>query len=206
MSKTFFTSDLHLGHANIIKYCSRTIFMTKEDRKIFENLAFDKAIKWRPSQESLNNMNEGLINRWNERVNQEDIVFHIGDFCFKSANEFRGEGQNIKALKWEERLNGRIIFIRGNHDKNNQVKTRINNIVLNLNDGHLINLVHDPCKADLRYEINLTGHVHNNWECKRIKSNCGFTDCINVGVDVWNFYPVTYEGIKERYDTWVKKL
>jgi len=62
----------------------------------------------------------------------------------------------------------------------------------------LINLVHDPKFADISYEINLTGHVHNNWKIERIRREFGFTDCINVGVDVWGFKPIAWEEIIKR--------
>ena len=173
----WFTSDLHLGHANIIAYCNRPF-------------------------KDVDEMNSELIRRWNERVKPEDTVIHNGDFCFKSSGN-TGNGQKTKAQTWEQYLNGKIIFIRGNHDRKNSVKTRIHNVVLRIN-GHFVNIVHDPLYADINHEINLTGHVHEKWEIKRFKHGYSFTDCINVGVDVWNYYPVTYEEIKARYDKWLK--
>lgn len=171
---TYFSSDLHLNHENIIKYCSRP-FKDKE------------------------HMNKEIIRRWNERVKEEDTVFHIGDFCFKAS------GTHIKAKDWEKQLNRRIIFLKGNHDRNNGTKTKIHRLVLSIN-GHVVNLVHDPIHADVNYEMNLTGHVHEKWEIKRIKKGFSFTDCVNVGVDVWDFYPVSYDEIKSRYDTLLKGI
>lgn len=204
--KTFFTADLHLGHANIIKYCGRTLFMTPEDLQIYntvKNESQEKQKKVKFSNKTLENMNKEIIRRWNERVKPEDIVYHIGDFCFRSAN-LRGNGLKVKADYWEKHLNGKIIFLMGTHDKNNGLKTKIHRIAIRINK-HLINLTHAPINADVNYEINLTGHVHNNWEIKRIKIGCSFTDCINVGVDVWNFYPVTFEEIMRRYSQWKKE-
>ena len=51
----FFTSDLHLGHANIIRYCDRP----------FANVG---------------EMDAELIRRWNETVGEEDVVYFLGDF------------------------------------------------------------------------------------------------------------------------------
>ena len=79
----FFTSDTHFSHANIIRYCDRPYKNTDE-------------------------MNDDLIERWNERVGNNDIVFHLGDFGM------------VNQKKLEEivgRLNGRIYFVRRNHDK-----------------------------------------------------------------------------------------
>jgi calcineurin-like phosphoesterase family protein len=53
-------------------------------------------------------------------------------------------------------------------------------------------------------EINLTGHVHNRWAFKRLVKGEKITDCINVGVDVNNFYPVTFEEIMSKYYKWKK--
>lgn len=57
MPNIFFTSDLHLNHNNIIKYCKRP-FVNSDD------------------------MNEHLIENWNSQVNQTDLVFVLGDFLW----------------------------------------------------------------------------------------------------------------------------
>jgi len=181
--------------------------MTKEDKEKYAyyiTASEEEQKKFKVSDESLTNMNLGIIRRWNERVKKDDIVFHIGDFCFKNSTN-RGEGQNIKALSWEQQLNGNIIFIKGNHDRNNSVKTRIHSLVLNM-DNHYIQAIHDPVRVDTNYELALTGHVHSIWQIKRIRRGESFTDAINVGMDVWNFYPVSFEEIKSRYSKWLKKL
>jgi len=51
----WFTSDLHLSHANIIKYCKRPFINTFE-------------------------MDQKLIYNWNSVVNADDIVYVLGDF------------------------------------------------------------------------------------------------------------------------------
>lgn len=62
MSQTFFTSDLHYGHANIIKYCDRPF-------------------------ESLTDMNAAIINNWNSVVKPEDTVYILGDVSFATPKE-----------------------------------------------------------------------------------------------------------------------
>jgi calcineurin-like phosphoesterase family protein len=54
---TFFTSDLHLGHKNIIE---------------LENRPF----------KDLEDMNNKLVNNWNSKIKNDDLVYYIGDFCF----------------------------------------------------------------------------------------------------------------------------
>lgn len=175
----FFTADLHLGHKNIISYCNRPF-------------------------ESLEQMNTTIIRNWNERVKPEDTVFIIGDFCFRNSSDKRGEGIRMSAKEWESCLHGKIIHIQGNHDKNNSTKTIIQKSVIGYG-GKRVNLVHRPDFADINYSINFTGHVHNKWQIKRIRIGEGFTDCINCGVDVWNFYPVTFEELMKRYNKWLRK-
>ena len=52
--KIFFTSDHHFGHTNILKFC---------------NSPFN----------SIEQMNEELIKRWNEKIGPDDEVYHLGD-------------------------------------------------------------------------------------------------------------------------------
>ena len=80
----WFSADLHLGHINCISYCDRP----------FKNI---------------DHMNEVLIRNWNERVKPEDVVYHVGDFCFYGSKS----GGKTKFQQWEEKLNGKIIHING---------------------------------------------------------------------------------------------
>lgn len=175
----FFTADHHNNHANIIKYCNRPF-------------------------SSLEEMNTTILRNHNERVKKEDTVFHVGDFIFRNSKGGKiGEGIPVKAKDRESEFNGKFIFIQGNHDRNNTVKTIIQRLVIRYG-RYKMNLVHDPEYADFNYDINLVGHVHNKWEIKRFRSGEKFTDCINVGVDVWNFKPVSFEEILSRYIKWKK--
>ena len=178
--KIFFTSDTHFGHSNIIEYCNRP----------FKNIE---------------HMNKELIKRFNERVKPEDSVFFLGDFCFKSGTN-RGEGLPNKADYYRQQLNCKnITFIMGNHDNNNSLKTIIESLVIRYG-GKWIKLVHSPDTQyiETKYDLMFVGHVHQNWKFKRIKQGFGFVDLINVGVDVWNFYPVTFSEIIKQYSRWIK--
>ena len=84
-SKVFFTSDTHFYHGNIIRFCNRPF----KDVEV---------------------MNETIISNWNITVGQDDIVFHLGDFCLGGSAEW---------TKILDRLNGKIYLIMGNHDLKN---------------------------------------------------------------------------------------
>jgi calcineurin-like phosphoesterase family protein len=180
--KYWFTSDLHLGHANIIKYCHRPF-------------------------KDIEEMNETIITNWNSRVKDGDLVFHVGDFCFKNSKGGKpGEGMQNKASHWRERLNGDIIFIKGNHDRNNSVKSIIERIVVKYGP-HYICLVHNPENYDIHFAMNFVGHVHEKWKFRRMFNPMDnkYIDLINVGVDVWGFFPRTFEEIYKEYKRWSKQ-
>ena len=71
----WFTSDLHFGHRNILKFCNRP---------------------WNDEKE----MGPGLISNWNEKVGDNDIVFVLGDtFWF---NDSRGIKKVLSQLKGKD--------------------------------------------------------------------------------------------------------
>lgn len=88
----FLTSDTHFGHLNIIRYTNRPY-------------------------KSLFHMDSSLIRNWNERVKPEDQVVFLGDWCFRNTSGGKtGEGTTNKAQCYIDQLNGKITFVRGNHD------------------------------------------------------------------------------------------
>lgn len=167
MANTWFTSDYHLGHANIIKYCGRPF-------------------------KDVEHMNQRIIANHNSRVKPEDTVFFLGDFCFRNTKGGKeGEGEIDKADSYLKQLNGKFVFIRGNHDNNNSLKTCIKNAVIEYG-GKEIFLCHDPADADTKFRLVFCGHVHEAWKSVKTKNGCNI---VNVGVDVWNFMPVKFDEL-----------
>ena len=76
-NKVWFTSDTHFYHQGIIKFCDRPF-------------------------ESVEHMNQTLINNWNNTIPSDGVVFHLGDFSWSHG---------IKDLMYE--LNGNIILVKG---------------------------------------------------------------------------------------------
>jgi len=83
----FVTADLHIDHARI--------------------LSFDapNGSPLRPVS-SVEEMDETMVERWNEKVGPKDTIYHLGDVVIPRSS-----------LKILDRLNGRKILIRGNHDQ-----------------------------------------------------------------------------------------
>lgn len=79
----YYIADMHLGHKNVLKFDSRPF-------------------------ESVEEMNKTLIANWNAKVTDEDDVWLLGDFCYRSDKD---PSFYLKQLK------GRKHLIIGNHDK-----------------------------------------------------------------------------------------
>ena len=170
--RLFFSSDLHLGHFNILRYCNRPF-------------------------ETIEEYNDTVVRNFNERVKDDDLVFHIGDYCFRSKSG-RGEGEASKAKEYQSRFKGNWIYVAGNHDRNNSLKTSIESIVIR-HGGKRIKLVHKPEFADANYELNFVGHVHEKWQIKRLTEE---SIMYNVGVDSNNFRPLLIEEIFSNIAKW----
>lgn len=82
--KVFFTADMHFGHENVISF----------DKRPFE---------------TVEEMDEELIRRWNAKVDKGDLVYVLGDMIWKTRN---GDAEALIRS-----LNGQIILIKGNHDR-----------------------------------------------------------------------------------------
>ncbi len=183
----FFSADHHFYHSNIIKYCGRPFLSVEE-------------------------MNEKMVSRWNEVVQPDDTVYYLGDFALA----------NRAVEVFGPRLNGEKLLIMGNHDtchpchkKRAAIGERVyatagfktiglehvieigaEKVLLN----HMPYLSTDP--NDDKYKLKfqnyrpkdqgawlLHGHIHEKWKIKNRQ--------INVGVDVWNFYPVPITEIEK---------
>jgi calcineurin-like phosphoesterase family protein len=182
MANLLLTSDPHLGHTNVIRY----------DNRPFDNIE---------------QMNKEIIRRFNERVKDDDTCIIVGDFCFRnSPGGKEGEGLTVHAKNYIKQLNGNKVFVRGNHDRNNSVQTKIERLVLKVG-GIYINVCHRPDDAiicdDRYYSLNIVGHVHNAWKTKEITKNGKFSLMINVGVTTNNYYPYTFDEVKAIYDKWL---
>ena len=87
---TYFCSDPHAFHGNIMKYCRRLAFMTAADQEAL--LALESAggdIRgFRVSDESIDNMNRGLAANINSRVGPSDVLWCLGDWVFGQGTDY----------------------------------------------------------------------------------------------------------------------
>lgn len=171
----FFTSDTHFGQMYALRFGKRP---------------FD----------SVEEMNEGLIRRWNETVPQDGIVFHLGDF---------GKPQWRILHNIAHQLNGEIHLILGNHDQDDinawmlgrfESVSRQKEIIV---DGQPIILNHYPLLCfggayDGTWQ--LFGHVHTGPEGLRGMDAHRLVHLhphqYDVGVDNNDLRPVSFYQIK----------
>lgn len=166
----FFTSDTHLGHANVIKHANRPFI-------------------------GLDDMHAAIIDNWNKTVTPADTVYHLGDVVWKDSlmEEIVSKLHGTKYLLW------------GNHDSNRVRNHRIwdgsyADLELKLPDEPLIVLHHYAKRVWNRSHygaLMLYGHSHGSLP--------GDSQSLDVGVDCWDFTPVSLAQIKARLATLPKR-
>ncbi len=166
MINTWFTSDTHFGHTKILEY-------EKESRPF----------------STVEEMNECLIDRWNSCVRSNDIIYHLGDFCFGKSH-----------LAIAERLNGKKRLIMGNHD-HYPIADYVRHFekIMGVSYWKMCVLSHvpvHPSSLGSRAFLNVHGHLHSN----NVKDINGQIDLsfYNVSVEQNNLYPVHADNIKDR--------
>ena len=175
----FFTADTHFGHRNILALCNRP-FATIEE------------------------MNETMIDRWNDRVSGADTVYIVGDMFFRCS-----DAETI--LK---RLRGKKRLIVGNHDSSWINKVDLNRYfisvdnLLEISDGkHALTLCHYPLLTwkHARKSFMIHGHIHADMTADYFPLLCSRPNVLNAGVDVNGFAPVAVDELVENNDNFKSK-
>ena len=172
--ETYFISDCHFGHKNVIKYCNRPYFSVEE-------------------------MDEDMISKWNNKVHRNDLIYIVGDlFYFQIDN----------AVQILNRLKGKKILIRGNHDDFFLRKIDANRyfqeislyMEISLREKKLT-LCHYPMyswrNSRKKDSFLIFGHVHNNQDMFWFDYYCQNDRTLNAGVDINNFEPVNFDELKQ---------
>lgn len=145
MSNIWVISDTHFNHKNILNF---TDFSDKKVRDF----------------SSVEEMNEIMIERWNECVKPGDKIYHLGDVFF-------GPKEWIEA-NWH-RLNGKKRLIVGNHDdipyiveKRMFEKVDMWRMFSEFNILLTHVPIHESTLGERRFKdrpmINIHGHIHSN--------------------------------------------
>jgi calcineurin-like phosphoesterase family protein len=158
------TADHHFGHDAIIKYCKRPFKNAKD-------------------------MDYQLIERHNEVVAPEDVVYFVGDFTMSGNPDY------IESLL--RRLNGFKHLILGNHDRLKPFTyvdlgfTTVHTALeIHTPFDKRVILAHDPAVSAVDRDARfLCGHVHDLFlTCYNV---------VNVGVDIWHYRPIKlYDAVQ----------
>lgn len=131
---------------------------------------------------SIEEMDEALISNWNNKVSKTDTVYILGDFA-----------KNLTcARNIIEKLNGKKILIRGNHDTDPICELFDNcypYLEITDNETKLI-LMHYPLydwNGMYRNSLHLYGHIH--------EKNMNKTNAYCVSVEHTGFAPITLEEL-----------
>ena len=179
MSRVFYTSDLHLGHENI------------------QWLGYGRPFK------SIQDHDDELICRWNEKVGPDDHVYVLGDFSYRSA---------VAVHQYLEQMEGHKHLIVGNHDskwmRNERALAHFESVDDSLNatiDGRHLFLSHAPVKPKPSHAVHVYGHIHADkpeevWPYLADLGERGLA--LNASVDINNYEPVTFEELVENNRRW----
>lgn len=178
--KIWFTSDTHFGHI--------------------------KDFLWNPRGfNSIEEHDEVVIKNWNELVNPEDEVYHLGDVMLND---------NEHGLKCINRLNGKIHLIIGNHDTNTKIELykQCPNIVsidyakeIKIGKNYFwlchyptITANYDDNKPWAKHLINIYGHTHQTEKFYKVKEASEINPYMYcVCLDAHNNKPVELNEIIE---------
>ena len=159
------------------KMDSEEVMFTADHHFGHENIKYcDRPFK------DAHHMNVELTERWNKVVRPDQTVFHIGDFAFRGKD----------ARHYLDVLNGKVILIRGNHDKpkNDQFFHDAHDLAeVVINKDQRIIMFHYAMRVwnhSFRGSWMIHGHSHGTLPPTMDRK------IQDVGVDVWNFAPISY--------------
>lgn len=170
----YFISDTHWGHWNINHLCGRGF-------------------------ESLELMNNTIINGINSTVGPNDILYHLGDAVWHGFEE-----------SFWKRINCKAILCLGNHDdigwynKNKRANTGYGPI-------EVVNYLEIPIGSEKgkivlsHYPFEIWNGKHKGWYAlfghthKDLDSDIGIRR-LHVGVDTIGYKPITFTQIKEKIE------
>ena len=166
MTNIWFISDTHLNH--------------------------NKEFVWKVRGfDSVSDMNNAIIERWNSVVKPNDIVYHLGDFIMGDLED------GIELIK---KLNGKIRLAIGNHDTSARLDafSKLSNFE-EIQFGYRLKnkkrtflLTHYPLLSgnyDNSKTYSIHGHTHS------INPFCEYDMMYNVSCEAHNCTPISWEDM-----------
>ena len=140
---------------------------------------------------NVSKMNHSLVTNWNRMVKKDDIGYILGDLTLR-----RHADHNLMEIVGS--MNGRKRLIIGNHDKIKWFEyldlgfESVHTSYELVYEGHKIFMCHDPAMREAvpKDYIVACGHVHRFFKV--------FKNCVNVGVDVWNYEPLSIDTLIDK--------
>ena len=199
---TFITSDPHFDHPNILKHCGRTTFMTERDREEYfaakADATGERMRRFRPSQESVEIMNRGLINNINARVGRHDVLWCLGDWGMrpKRRPDFNRYFRRCREIRDQIQCQN-INMVWGNHDHDgiadlfshtyDLTQTRIGQASVTLCHYPLVSWNGQHHGSPENPNVLLYGHVHDKDATRRQLVRPETWAALDVGVDSHDF-------------------
>ena len=168
--KLFMTSDSHLGHFHICKYCHRP-FQSRSD------------------------MDQTLIKNWNAVVPEDGIVVHCGDFMLPHNEDIKEYNKYLNQLHGRVLLL-RGNHDRASLDWVSDKLIAVRDQAMIVVDGVKIFAQHYPCAA-FNGDYHVYGHIHTlaDGTCYGIDGDVTKVmrkNTYDVGVDQNGYTPVSY--------------
>jgi calcineurin-like phosphoesterase family protein len=187
MADVWFTADLHLGHANIIRYCLRP-FLTPAEAELAEH---DRRGRWRVSDETVQRHDEALLAAINAEVGERDTLWVLGDFCM---------GRLDIARRYRDAIRCRNVhLVWGNHDHRSirpLFGEAIEQGMIGVG-GQNIWLNHYPMRSwnkSFHGAWHLYGHVHGRLVGEDEANASWLTR--DVGVDACSYRPLSMDELR----------
>jgi len=147
--------------------------------------------------ENIRSMNDTIIQNWNNKIPKDGIVFFLGDIGFPPID---------KLNSIVDSLNGKIILIKGNHDRAELI-TKITKFDI-ITDYHeiwvqddelettrqLIVMCHYAFQVWNQSHYGLSWHIHGHSHGNLSSSNC--KKRYDVGVNNNNYTPLSYNDLR----------
>lgn len=171
--KIYITSDLHLGHSNIIRYCKRPYADVEE-------------------------MNREIIKNWNDTVSDKDRVFFLGDFSLGSRESVIQFGQQLRGRKVmiygnHDHHKPRVYYEAG-FEHVSRWPIVIQNRYLLSHAPMFDNRASGIGIGDL---INIYGHIHDNVEQGQTITAQSACVCL----ERWDYRPVELSVIEKEIES-----